>query len=130
VAYYCAVFTDTTTTPNYVWSGRAILAALPLSTPPVGMGSLATSVSDNSAAAYRVCRYTTRQNHEAVGSGAPPMRNRDHPLVYVNVNENLVNQNFLIIRSGDGVSDAFDCPDDDPSTPLVNGRTWHHQPSS
>lgn len=129
VAYYCAVFTDTTTTPNYVWSGRAILAALPLSAPPVDMGSLATSVLDSSASAYRVCRYTTRRNDDPVGSGAPPMRNRDHPYDYAKVDTNLVNQNFLLIRAGDG-SVAFDCPDDDPSTPLVNGRTWRHQPST
>lgn len=129
IVYYCAVFTNSTTTPSYAWSGRSLLATLPLTTPPTPMGSLATSIADTSATAYRVCRYTSQRSHVAVGSGTPAMRNRDHPLDYVNVDENLVNQNFLVIRAGDGAS-AFDCPDDDPGTPWVNGRTWHHQPSS
>ncbi|GAB1391729.1 MAG: hypothetical protein AMXMBFR78_33540 [Rubrivivax sp.] len=129
IAYYCALFTNTSTTPNYVWSGRAVLAALPLSTPMVKPSWLASTIADSSASAYRLCRYTTQRSHAAVGTGTPAMRNGDHPLDYVDVKENLVNQRFLIIRAGDG-SSAFDCPDDDTTTPLLNGRTWHHQPSS
>lgn len=129
IAYYCALFTNTSTTPNYIWSGRAVLAALPLSTPMVKPSWLASTIADSNASAYRLCRYTTQRSHVAVGAGTPAMRNRDHPLDYVDVKENLINQNFLIIRAGDG-SSAFDCPNDDTTTPLLNGRTWHHQPSS
>ena len=59
----------------------------------------------------------------------PAISNAQHPLNYLDVDSGLLNQNFLIIRAGDGTS-AFDCPADDASTPFVNGNTWHHQPSS
>lgn len=129
IAYYCAVFTDNSTTPPYVWSGRSRLVGLPPSTPLQEPSWFASSIADNSASAYRLCRYTTERSPVAVGTGTPAMRNRDHPLDYVDVKENLVNQNFLLIRAGDGTT-VFDCPDDDTTTPLLNGRTWHHQPSS
>jgi hypothetical protein len=57
------------------------------------------------------------------------MTNVDHPLDYLNLTESLINQNFLIIRAGDGTT-PFDCPADDGGSPLINGNTWHHQPSS
>jgi len=99
------------------WSGRTVLTGL----------RLAETRADAAADRLRVCRYTPHQDQRAVGSGTPPMRNTDHPLDYLDVNTALTNQNFLVIRAGDGAA-AFDCPDDDPATPLVNGRTWHHQP--
>ncbi len=55
--------------------------------------------------------------------------NLDHPLDYLNVMGPLRNQNFLVIRAGDG-STAFECPGDDPATPLIDGNTWRHQPHS
>lgn len=121
VAYYCVVFVEFGTSPKYSWSGRSELN--------LGAGApLAASIADSSASAYRVCRYTSERSQAAVGNGSPVLRNSDHPYNYVAVSENLVNQNFLVIRAGNGTL-AFDCPDDDAATPLVNGRTWHHQPS-
>ncbi len=67
------------------------------------------------------------------------MRNADHPLDYGGaqpfserpiakaVSSPLTNQNFLVIRAGDGAA-AFDCPADDAATTLVDGNTWRHQP--
>jgi hypothetical protein len=57
------------------------------------------------------------------------MANQDHPSTYAGVKEPLINQNFLVIRAGNGTA-AFDCPADDTGTPLINGNTWHHQPST
>lgn len=65
------------------------------------------------------------------------MRNADHPKLYAGVAENLINQNFLVIRAGndnpgssadDSTSILFDCPGDDTSTTQLNGNTRHHQP--
>lgn len=119
--YFCVVFV---LPGSPQWSGRTALSSFPI----------ATSVSDPgpvppAAPSYRVCRYTTTRSHAIVGTGTPPMTNQDHPLDYLNAGVSLVNQNFLIIRAGDGAA-AFPCPDDDPATTLVNGRTWHHQPDS
>lgn len=114
VAYYCAVpITDDT--PN--WDGRSLIAGI----------ALASSDGDADASKYRVCRYTRDLAHTAVGSGTPPMANRDHPRDYVKVDSALTNQNFLVIKAGDD-STAFSCPDDDTSTPFINGRTYKHQP--
>lgn len=134
--YFCLVQVTTPTGPSSRWSGRSLLAGIPL----------ASSVSDPSAASFRVCRYTPVQGCDpAVGdtiwgaagqaahcTGASPtpwrpMRNSDHPLDYSAVGESLVNQNFLVIRAGDGTV-IFDCPADDPSTPFINGNTRLHQP--
>lgn len=115
VAYYCAVpITDIQ--PN--WAGRSLVTGL----------SLASSDGDTDASEFRVCRYTRDLAHTAVGSGTPPMTNRDHPRDYDKVDSALTNQNFLVIRAGDGTS-AFTCPDDNTSTPFVNGRTYKHQPA-
>ncbi|MBK9362618.1 MAG: hypothetical protein IPM99_16590 [Rubrivivax sp.] len=57
------------------------------------------------------------------------MTNVEHPLNYLDLTESLINQNFLVIRAGDGAT-PFDCPADDAATPLINGNTWHHQPAS
>ncbi|WP_119354744.1 type IV pilus modification PilV family protein [Azohydromonas sediminis] len=108
--YLCAVPVATEGDGALRWSGRSQLTGLPL----------AVDRDDASAAHYRVCRYTTQRSHEA-------LPNDQHPLDYTDVTVPLANQNFLVIRAGDGTL-AFDCPDDDPATEFVNGRTWHHQP--
>jgi Tfp pilus assembly protein PilV len=96
------------------WSGRSLVAALPL----------AAHTLDARADAFRVRRYTRERRHAEV----PAMVNHDHPLDYAGVTEPLGQHNFLVVRAGDGVQ-PFDCPDDDPATVGVDGRTWHHQPS-
>nr|WP_316639370.1 prepilin-type N-terminal cleavage/methylation domain-containing protein [uncultured Roseateles sp.] len=114
VAFYCAVPVVPTSTPALKWSGRLNLissASLPISTSP----------ADATATNYKVCRYTPTQ------SDTPPNGNLGHPLVYSNVDGALTNQNFLVIRAGDGTA-SFDCPADDAGTAFVNGNTWQHQP--
>lgn len=139
IAYYCAV--RVASAPGDRWSGRAELVVSPL----------ASSLLDATSTRRRVCRYTpVRGCQPATGDtiwGEPgatascsapvppaaaasrPMTNDDHPLDYLNANVSLINQNYLVIRAGDGTT-PFDCPADDTATPLINGNTWHHQPSS
>ncbi|MBK7062116.1 MAG: hypothetical protein IPH51_17035 [Rubrivivax sp.] len=57
------------------------------------------------------------------------MSNAEHPLDYLDLTQSLANQNFLVIPAGDGTT-AFTCPADDTATPLLQGNTWDHQPSS
>ena len=116
-AYYCVV--PVSDVVPRVWSGSSGLAGLPL----------AADVLDFDTTKYRVCRYTPYRSHPVVGSGSPPVTNADHPLVYENVAESLANQNFLVIKAGDGTT-PFTCPADDPGTSAIPGNTWHHQPSS
>lgn len=120
-AYFCLIYV--LAADSHQWSARAQVTGL---TP-----TLATSHSDPDPAKYRVCRYTPYRNDNAVGTGTPPITNGDHPYNYSNVDRNLVSQNFLVIRAGDGAS-AFDCPPDVVPTPpalnLINSNTWHHQP--
>lgn len=112
VAYFCAL-PVAAQAPR--WSGRAQIAGL----------AWAAHRAEVDATRYRVCRYTPQRAHLA----APiSMKNEDHPLDYVNVERGLTQQNYLVIRAGDG-SAAFDCPDDDLATPFVRGTTWHHQPA-
>lgn len=118
VAYFCAVPVGLAGT----WSGRSEL----LASPPTL--DFAASVSDADATKYRVCRYTPYRDHRAVGTGTPPMRNDQHPLDYDRVAQSLTQQNFLLIRAGDGTT-PFDCPADDATLP-VNTNTWHHQPAN
>jgi Tfp pilus assembly protein PilV len=113
VAYYCAIPLGLQST----WTGRSNLTGL----------TLAASIADGTASAYRVCRYTLYQDHRTAPGN---IRNADHPLNYVLVDSSLVQQNFLVIKAGTAADSAFGCPDDDTSTPFVFGRTWHHQPSS
>lgn len=122
VGYYCIVpgQAGPPAAPAQVpWSGQSALSGL----------SLALSMADPSVGAFKVCRYTSQQNNNAVGTGVPALANSDHPFAYVGVKTSLINQNFLVIGAGDG-STAFTCPDDNVSTPVVNGRTWQHQPAS
>lgn len=111
-AYYCAV----PVTEAGVWSGRSLIQGLPL----------ADSAADANGWALRVCRYTPyRDTHPTVPD---QMTNEQHPLDYVDVAGPLVNQNFLVIRAGNG-SSPYGCPGD-VSNDLVNTNTWHHQPAS
>lgn len=136
--YYCAV--PVLAIAGSTWSGKAYLTG--------GSLNVATAIADATTTRHRVCRYTpVRGCQPAVGStiwgtegttascsGTAPtpsrlMSNLEHPLNYLDVAESLGNQNFLVIRAGDGTT-AFNCPDDDVSTPLIQTTTWHHQPSS
>lgn len=120
IAYYCIVPGQTSSsTAQVTWSGQSTLTGL----------SLAATMADPSLGAYKVCRYTTQLTNGTIGSGAPALTNSDHPFAYLGVTTSLVNQNFLVIGAGDG-STAFGCPDDNLSTPVVNGRTWQHQPAT
>lgn len=110
VVYYCAV---QTLGDGSGWSGRSSIV------PSVSLPFSAGAETDH----YRVCRYT-----RLVGSPpAPSTANIDHPDTYANLAMALTDQNFLVIRAGDGTT-AFACPGDDSSTPFVNGQTWLHQP--
>lgn len=111
VAYYCAVHVAESS--SFTWSGRSTLV-------PSADLVLSTGAEPEN---HRVCRYT-----RLVGSPpAPTTVNTDHPDTYSAVGTALLNQNFLVIRAGDGTT-AFTCPGDDSTTPLVNGQTWLHQP--
>ncbi len=117
VPYACAVpifGTAPNQTNTFTWSGRSTLGTL----------SLATSSADATASRYRVCRYTPDPNSDMPSAG-----NVAHPLDYSAVGSGLTNQNFLVIRAGDGTT-PFTCPADDTSTPLVDGDTRRHQPLS
>ena len=120
VAYYCAV--PVASLAPFAWSGRVELVL------PAGM-SLASSIADNDANRYRVCRYTPSAARVIPHLVVPAIRNIDHPLDYANVSVSLAAQNFLVISAGTGTGSAFDCPADDTTTPDQNGSTWHHQPS-
>lgn len=113
VAYYCAVPIDLDSS----WSGQSRLVL-----PAAAAFDAGEPVS---AARRRVCRYTPVREHLVAPS---QIRNEDHPLHYVAVAKSLVQQNFLVIRAGDGVT-AYDCPPDGPAT-FRNTNTWRHQPES
>lgn len=108
VMYHCAV----QTLEDGLWSGRSTLEGAAL-------------VWSNGAEPdrHRVCRYTALMGEPPV----PSTRNLDHPDTYTDVSNALRDQNFLVIRAGDG-SDPFACPGDDASTRHVNGQTWPHPP--
>lgn len=132
IAYYCAV----PVAADGSWSGRSSFTG----------ASFVNSEASTAAGEHRVCRYTPVQGCDpAVGdtlwatpgnparcTGAAPMSERrmdnlQHPRHYQQVREALLQQNFLVIRAGNGGT-AFHCPDDDPATPRVIGQTrW--QPS-
>jgi Tfp pilus assembly protein PilV len=83
--------------------------------------TVASSVLDATASSRRVCRYTTQLTDADVPN------NVNHPYKYVNVTSGLSNQNYLVIKAGDG-SIPYTCPADDPSTPSINGNTYRHEP--
>jgi Tfp pilus assembly protein PilV len=127
VSYYCAIFFTVGGTPT--WTGTSSLLPLAYADP---VGSLPWTIAANTADAnpahYKVCRYTPAT------SDAQAVPNRLHPRTYVNVTplEALRDQNFLVIRAGDGTT-TFQCPTDvaaDPSAgDLVNSNTLLHQPA-
>ena len=144
--YYCAVPVDA----GGSWSGRIEVTGNGTSVPP---WILASSITDNTAGSYRVCRYTlvrgcqpvvpspgvtgttvwgmpesTRSCTAPSTQTVPPtpgrvMRNDDFPLDHAVVKDALLNQNFLIRKAADG------CPADGPGT-QINTNTWHHQPAT
>lgn len=114
VEYFCIVYPDTTANASKTWSGRPVLVPNHYSNDPSGA---AWSVG-NAAGAYRVCRYTL--------AAIDVTSNTDHPLDYLNVSGNLINQNFLVVHG------AKACPTDVAANPgagdLVNSNTRQHQP--
>lgn len=122
IGYNCLISVASDTLEGSKWSHRISLA----------FTGLAADNDVNSASAYRVCRYTRYLNDQEVGSlemeTGQNLTNADHPRRYKNVAETLYNQNYLVIKAGNGAA-KFKCPDDDAATP-VYGRTWQHQPAN
>ena len=126
VAYWCVIFFNLDALPR--WSGTSTLTPLAFVEPADDVAwTLATDAADTSASRYRVCRYTLAT------SDAQAIPNQWHPRTYtdVPVGQTLTNQNFLVIRAGDGTV-AFQCPTDVPPDPaagdFVNSNTLPHQP--
>jgi hypothetical protein len=121
VGYYCIVFSNS----SGLWSGRSFVVPLAFAEDPLNPWRVADDATDARAERYRVCRYTP------ASSDTQPVPNRDHPRTYVDVKTPLLNQNFLVIRAGDGAQ-AYGCPTDAPANPaigdLVNSNTLVHQP--
>jgi Tfp pilus assembly protein PilV len=114
--YFCAVPLAIPGTPsNNTWSGT-----LDLLVPAALLATNAASSTDYAPDRFRVCRYTPED------TDTPTSGNEAHPLVYSGVGTSLSNQNFLVIRAGDGAS-AFSCPLDMNGN-LVNANTRRHQP--
>jgi hypothetical protein len=116
IPYYCAMPTwtsgDLTDSPQ--WYGKLqFMNGHDL--------TLANSATDATPTSRRICRYTTQKTATAVPS------NINHPLYYSAVTDALSNQNYLVIKAGDGTS-AYLCPGDDLSTLWINGNTYPHQP--
>lgn len=123
VAYYCLIFSN----PAGLWSGISEVSLVPFADAnPDPLFVLAANADDADLTHDRICRYTPAT------SDAQTVPNRDHPRNYSDVAGPLVNQNFLVIRAGDGAR-AFRCPTDglaDPATgDLVNSNTLVHQPA-
>lgn len=116
VAYYCAVPVSPLATAQPIWSGRAMIT---------GPAALTDDPSETAASRFRVCRYTRYDDDRTVASGT--IRNEEHPRDFENVDKPLGNQNFLVIRAGDGAQ-AFACPADDPLTPLNTTTRAHPLP--
>ncbi|MBL0151223.1 MAG: prepilin-type N-terminal cleavage/methylation domain-containing protein [Ideonella sp.] len=114
VEYFCVVYPDTTANATKTWNGRPVL--VPGSYLDDGSG--AAWLVGNAAGTYRVCRYTL--------AASDVTTNTDHPLDYLNVRGNLINQNFLVVHG------AKACPTDVAANPgagdFVNSNTRQHQP--
>jgi len=117
ITYYCAVPT-TGSTP--AWSGTSTL--------DLATGAIAgtSGPSSRSANRIRICRYTP-VNSDTPTDSSGQLVNAWHPLNYAGVTTALLNQNFLVIRAGNGTT-SYACPADDTSTPYINGNTKQHQP--
>jgi hypothetical protein len=132
VRYYCAIFFNVGVVPR--WSGISTLTPLAFLEPDVEVAwVLAADGADANATRYRVCRYTPATSDTQV------IPNQLHPRNYSNVTalQPLTNQNFLVIRAGNGDGTpgngtAFNCPTDVPANPAagdyVNSNTLPHQP--
>jgi Tfp pilus assembly protein PilV len=132
VRYYCAIFFNLGTVP--LWSGISTLTPLAFFDPADDVAwALADDAADARATRYRVCRYTPATSDTQV------IPNQWHPRNYSNVTvlEPLTNQNFLVIRAGNGDGTpgngtAFTCPTDVPADfaagDFVNSNTLPHQP--
>lgn len=124
VPYYCAVFSNT----NRLWTGVSGVIPLGFSDQGNVPWDIAVDAADAALNRYRVCRYTPAANDAEV------IPNRQHPRIYTNVSElePLANQNFLVIRAGNGTV-PFQCPTDVPvdlaTGNLVNSNTLTHQPA-
>jgi Tfp pilus assembly protein PilV len=112
VAYLCALPVATAAPALGNWSGTSF----------VDHPSVATTATDVSASHYRVCRYTSATTETTT----PPTPNADHPRNYTLVGRPLLNQNFLLIRAGNGTT-TFTCPADGPGP--TNTNTLLHQPA-
>ena len=106
VEYFCAVPVNGASK----WSGYPTLAGV----------TFALSATDANASAFRACRYTPDP------SGTTTL-NSEHPATYTDVTDALTNQNFLVIRAGNGTV-PFTCPGDDSSRP-GNTNTFPYQPA-
>ncbi|MBA4341850.1 MAG: hypothetical protein C0423_06830 [Methylibium sp.] len=101
VRYYCAVYPNSATPPN--WTGVLRIADISLG-----------------AGGYKVCRYSADYN----GDGRTA--NDEHPQQYTNVSRALVGQNFLVIAASNTcpVGRSFE-----PSAGVFfNSATVQHQP--
>jgi Tfp pilus assembly protein PilV len=115
VAYFCAVPVGT----GDRWSGRSLVVH----------ANIVATLADATLNRWRVCRYTPKLGHFVVPT---QMRNEEHPLDYVDVRASLINQNFLMIGAGNGVT-AFTCPNESDGTGVldfVDGDTYRHQPAN
>jgi Tfp pilus assembly protein PilV len=126
VPYFCAVFFNVGTVPR--WSGTSTLMPLAFVEPADDVvWSVAVDAADATATRFRICRYTPAT------SDSQPIPNPLHPRTYSNASalEPLTNQNFLVIRAGNGTQ-PFTCPTDVPADPaagdFVNSNTLPHQP--
>ena len=123
VPYFCAIFLQ----PGAVWSGMSSLSPRVSLEHPNDPWQVADNAADARLTRYRVCRYTPAANDAQV------IPNQLHPRSYTGVGagEPLSNQNFLVIRAGDGTN-PFHCPTDVPADPeagdFVNSNTLTHQP--
>jgi hypothetical protein len=126
VQYYCVIYSNS----SGLWSGISTITPLGFSDllPPDVPWTLASDAADVAADHFRVCRYTPAT------SDAQLIPNWQHPRDYTDVRalEPLADQNFLVIRAGDGTL-PFTCPTDTPADPaagdLINSNTLPHQPA-
>lgn len=125
VPYFCAIFFRAGVVPR--WSGTSRLTPRAFLEHPDEPWLRAVNAADARLTRYRICRYTPAANDAQV------IPNQWHPKNYSNVDASqpLSNQNFLVIRAGDGTV-PFICPTDVPANPdagdFVNSNTLTHQP--
>jgi hypothetical protein len=130
VHYFCAVLASTSTP----WSGR--LTVLPQTMPtPIGDWTFGSTASQ-----FRLCRYSDNYDgsKQEVADPADPagkrkimvdkIENREHPATYADVKENLINQNFLVIKGSNT------CPADGLADPahgdFIDSNTVQQEPAA